>query len=276
MRTIVEIVGSDDVSHLTAVGENRYATRHFDRTAEVCISFDHLPLDPYCGQGRGRLSGGRHRFRRYDDFKMLYSMETDKWLAEILPHRPFIQSPTFNRAVGGVARHLEPLLIDPSAELDSIFKIFGFDTNSLFHAKLHQIRVIVNRDIYGVSVVEGPHRDGQDWQIVAVFNRHNIRGGQSQFMPSGGGEPFFSRTLKPGEAVCNEDIAMWHNATDIFAEDDAQEGYRDIWIIATNRWERRKYGDEFESASLCDGEASWEKEHPDESKEVIELLDGDR
>lgn len=268
MKSIEEIVGSDNVNHLTGLGEKRYAVSQFDRTSEVCKSFDDLPLDPYCGEGRGELSGGKHRFRRYDDFKMEYCYTGRCWKSELLPHRPFIQSPKFNYAVGGIERHLEHLLIDPSAELNSLFNAFGFDKNRLFHAKTHQIRVVVTKDIYGVSVVEGPHRDGQDWQIVAVFDRQNIEGGQSQFLPNGGGEPFFSQTLKAGYAICNEDAAMWHNATDIFLHDGATRGYRNIWIIATNRWECRKYGDEFESAALRDGKAVWQLKHPDECPEI--------
>ena len=270
MRTIEDIVGSDDVNHLTNLGDKRYAVRRFERTPSVCRAFDDLPLDPYCGEGRGELSGGRHRYRRYDDFKMTHDAGKERWRAHLLPHRPFIQSPKFNRAVGGVARHLAPLKVDPAVELDQLFKAFGFDPAHAFHAKLHQIRVVASKDIHGVSVVEGPHRDGQDWQIVAVFDRRNITGGQSQFLPSGGGGPFFAHTVAPGEAVCNEDAAMWHNATDIFVGADASRGHRDIWIIATNRWEARKYGDAFESASLIDGKANWKTLRPEESPAVRE------
>lgn len=270
MKSIEEIVQSDDVNHLTGLGPDRYAVRKFSRSKDVCDSFGELPLDPYCAQGRGELSGGKHRFRCYDDFKMTYCQKESCWKAELLPHRPFIQSPKFNHAVGGIARHLEPLYIDPSHELNSLFNAFEFDKTHLFHAKVHQIRVISNKDIHGVAITEGPHRDGQDWQIVAVFDRYNVTGGQSQFLPTGGGEPFFAQTLKPGEAVCNEDAAMWHNATDIYYGDDHPQGHRDIWIIATNRWEHRKYGDEFESASLRDGEANWQLSRPDESPVVQE------
>jgi len=270
MRKIEDIVTSDDVNGLTALGDQRYAISTFEFSPETCEAFNHLPLDPYSSHGRGTLSGGKHRFRRYDDFKMAYSRSIGRWQAELLPHRPFIQSPKFNKAAGGLKRHLEPLEIHPETELSSLFLAFGFRTDCYFHAKVHQIRVITRPDIHGVAVVEGPHRDGQDWQIVAVFDRKNITGGQSQFLPSGGGDPFFGKTLQPGEAVCNEDAAMWHNATDICPVEGAEEGHRDIFIVATNRWEHRKYGDEFEAASLRDGEADWAKDHPDEVPQTQE------
>ncbi len=153
-----------------------------------------------------------------------------------------------------------------------MFKSFGFDSAFEYHTKVHQIRVVSTPDVHGVSVVEGPHRDGQDWQIVAVFNRHNITGGQSQFLPSGGGRPFFTQTVKSGYAICNEDAKMWHNATDIKYVDDQILGHRDIFIVATNRWTHRKYGDEFETASLIDGTSDWKNEKPEESPETsVEL-----
>ncbi|HEV7369296.1 2OG-Fe dioxygenase family protein [Arenibaculum sp.] len=270
MRSIEEIVRDDDVNDLTNLGPRRYRVADFEITSRRTIeAFDNLVLDPYCGQGRGALSGGRHRYRRYDDFRMTF--RDGRWHCELQPHRPFIQSPRFNRAVGGLPRHLEPLEIDPSPEMDRLFKAFGFDTSREFHAKIHQIRVITSSDIHGVAVVEGPHRDGQEWQIVAVFQRHDIVGGESQFLPNGGGKPFFAQVLQPGQAVCNEDAAMWHNATDIAPAEPGGTGYRDIWIIATNRWEHRRYGDEFEAASLGEGKADWTASRPEESPQVTPL-----
>ena len=125
MRTIEEIIGDDSIDNLTSLGTNKYDVRPFERTDCVLKVFNNLPLDPYCAQGRGQLSGGKHRFRRYDDFKMTYSTDSSRWESALLPHRPFIQSPKFNHAVGGIPRHLESMEVDPSVELDSLFNIFG-------------------------------------------------------------------------------------------------------------------------------------------------------
>lgn len=269
MNTIDTIVTNEDVNHLTNLGATRYRVARFRMSHLVLNAFEDLVLDPYCGEGRGRLSNGRHRYRRFDDFKVW--QEKDRWQCELLPHRAFIQSPKFNKAVGGVERNLEPLLIDPSFEIDSLFTAFAFDPRHAYHAKIHQIRVITTKDIHGVAVVEGPHRDGHEWQIVAVFRRHNIVGGESQLLPMGGGTPFFAHVLSEGEALCNEDAAMWHNATDIFPKDPTVTGYRDIWIIATNRWERRRYGEHFDAASLENGKARWDVARPAESKQVTPL-----
>ncbi len=108
---IFDIVRDDDVSHYTSLGEKAYDVKPFEYSNETLDAFNDLPLDPYSGDGRGALSQGKHRYRRYDDFRMTYSVETNVWESHKLPHRPFIQSPKFNKAVGGIARHLPELKI---------------------------------------------------------------------------------------------------------------------------------------------------------------------
>src|SRR5438094_270304 len=81
-------------------------------------------------------------------------------------------------------------------------------------------------DVRGVSVPEGPHRDGHQFGMLAVFARDNISGGTNQLFPTGGGEPFFEVTLQPSQALVYDDNAMWHTATDIVALDN-RGGHRD-------------------------------------------------
>jgi len=69
LNTIEKIVTDDDVAPFTKLGERRYKVIEFTPMASTRAAFNNLPLDPYCGQGRGQLSNGRHRFRRYDDFR---------------------------------------------------------------------------------------------------------------------------------------------------------------------------------------------------------------
>ena len=82
--------------------------------------------------------------------------------------------------------------------------------------------------------------------MVIVFRRSNISGGITQLMPTGGGKPFFETILNPNQAVVYDDGKMWHNATDILPINEDVGGFRDIWIVAINRWENRRYGPEFE------------------------------
>lgn len=214
----------------------------------VLAEFDNLPLDTF--------TGGRQRYRRFSQYRMDYNSTRDAWTLELLPHRPFLQPRVVNGLVGGVQRPFEPLLIDPTPQIDAGARALDLDRGTSWQLNVHQCRVISTPDIEGVSVPEGPHRDGHDFGMLAVFGRENITGGTNQLMPNGGGEPFFEVTLEPNQALVYDDAVMWHNATDIVAQDDTG-GHRDLWIIAINRWENRKYGEEFERAALSsDGAAA--------------------
>lgn len=208
-------------------------------TAEVMRAFETLPQDPY--------TPGGHRSRRFSQFKMTH--DGDRWQLEKLPHRPFIQSSTYNPLVGGLARHLEPLTIDPSPQIVHGAEAFPLDADETWQVNVHQCRVVTAPDLPGVSVPEGPHHDGHDFGMLAVFRRHNIAGGETQLIPNEGGEPFFRTTLEADQALIYEDAAMLHYATDIEPL-GPEGGFRDLWIVAFNRWRNRKYGPEFEAAAL--------------------------
>jgi hypothetical protein len=216
--------------------------------AEVLAEFATLPFDPY--------TGGQQRYRRFSQYKLAYDGAADRWRLELLPHRPFLQPRRVNGLVGGVQREFAPLRIDPAPQLSAGADALGLDRDRAWQVNVHQCRVITNPDVAGVSVPEGPHRDGHEYGMLAVFARHNVTGGENELMPTGGGEPFFRVTLQPNQALVYDDSAMWHNATDIVAR-DGTAGHRDLWIIAFNSWDKRKYGEEFERAALAgDGAAA--------------------
>ena len=207
---------------------------------EVMATFETLPQDPY--------TPGGHRSRRFSQFKMTYAHGS--WSLEKLPHRPFIQSREYNPLVGGVPRHLEPLTIDPTPQIDVGAKSIPLDTHHAWQINVHQCRVVTSPDMPGVSVPEGPHHDGHAFGMLAVFRRHNIAGGETQLIPNEGGEPFFRTRLEANQAFVYEDAVMLHYATDIEAL-TPDGGYRDLWIVAFNQWNNRKYGPEFEAAALA-------------------------
>ncbi|MFT2017325.1 2OG-Fe dioxygenase family protein [Streptomyces sp. 796.1] len=215
---------------------------------DVLAEFEQLPRDEF--------TGGRQRFRRFSQYKMAFDSAGGDWRLELLPHRPFLQPRQVNGFVGGVQRPFEPLRIDPTPQIAAGARALGLDRERCWQLNVHQCRVISAPGIRGVSVPEGPHRDGHAYGMLAVFGRHNITGGTNQLLPSGGGEPFFEVTLMPQQALVYEDGAMWHHATDIEALDE-RGGHRDLWIVAINPWEQRKYGAEFERLALAgDGGAS--------------------
>lgn len=204
-------------------------------SADAVAEFDDLPLDAY--------TPGNHRFRRFSTVRMWH--EDGAWRSEQQPQRPFLQPKSYNALVGGVPRRFEPIRFDPTPQMAAAFEAMGMDRAGHYALNVHQIRVITSSDIRGVLVPEGPHRDGHALVFTAVFRRHNIDGGVSQLMPLDGGEPFYSTTLEPGQALVIEDERMWHYATDIVSRDGGL-GYRDIWIVSINPWEARRYGEAFE------------------------------
>jgi hypothetical protein len=205
-------------------------------SAEMLAEFETLPLDPY--------AGGKQRYRRFSQYRLTF--EDDDWRLELLPHRPFIQPPSINSYVGGVRREFEPLRIDPEPQIVAGARALGLDTTTDWQINVHQCRVVANDDVRGVSVPEGPHRDGHEFGMLAVFRRQGIAGGENQLMPTGGGEPFFRVTLEANQALVYDDSKMWHYATDI-EPTGPDGGFRDLWIVAFNQWENRKYGPEFEA-----------------------------
>ncbi|MGC9666038.1 2OG-Fe dioxygenase family protein [Planosporangium sp. 12N6] len=215
---------------------------------DVLAEFETLPFDPY--------TGGRQRYRRFSQYRLSFDRAADSWRMELLPHRPFLQPRRVNGLVGGVQRNFEPLRIDPTPQIVAGVAALDLDRDRDWQVNVHQCRVVTDPDIAGVSVPEGPHRDGHQYGMLAVFARHNIDGGENQLMPVGGGEPFFRVTLQPNQALVYSDGAMWHTATDIVAR-DGTGGHRDLWIVAFNDWENRKYGEEFERAAMAgDGTAA--------------------
>ena len=202
---------------------------------EAMREFDTLPFDCY--------TGGLQRYRRFSQFRLWF--DGDDWRTERLPHRPFIQSRQYNGVVGGVRREFEPLRFDPTPQVAAGARAAWLEQDELYQINVHQVRVITSSDIKGIAVPEGPHRDGHEFVMNAVFSRHNITGGVSQLMPNGGGPCFFEDVLQPQEAIVMADDRMWHHATDILPAGPGP-GHRDTLIVSFNAWARRRYGEAFE------------------------------
>lgn len=207
---------------------------------QFLASFDDLGFDEY--------SGGNHKYRRFSQYSMRY--EDGRWRLELLPHRPYIAYSKYNTFAGGIRRNYMPLLIDPSEILDAAGKAIPLDTEEVWQINVHQYRVITAPGVDGRIVPEGPHQDGHEFVMIAVFRRHNITGAEMTLMPVGGGEPFFTTTLQDGQAALLADETMFHYVTDIKPVEE--HGHRDIMVVAFSRWADRWYGPEFEARALGD------------------------
>jgi hypothetical protein len=164
-----------------------------------------------------------------------------KGVARLLPTTgPYLMEKVFPHP-----RFFEPIRFDPTAQVMAGVNAANMDPHTTYQFNVHQVRVIVNNEVIGVAVPEGPHRDGHLFVMNAVVNRSNISGGVTQLMPTGGGEPFFEDVLLDNEAIIIKDAAMWHHATNILPL-NGSSGHRDILIITFNDWAHRRYGEEFE------------------------------
>jgi hypothetical protein len=207
---------------------------------EIRDEFADLPLDSY--------AGGKFRYRRFSQYRLV--REGSRWQHELLPHRPYCQAAPFNSLSGGMLRHFEPLRIDPAPVVLTGAEHLPLDTATPWQVDVHQWRILTNDDVRGVSVPEGPHQDGHTYSMIAVVDRQNITGGITQLLPlMDDDEPFLAVKLQPGQAVIIDDRAIRHNATDIRAK-AGSEGHRDVFLLAYNAWDQRRYGDEYEAAVL--------------------------
>ena len=102
---------------------------------------------------------------------------------------------------GGVRRYREQLQIDPSALIARVMNNLPIDRAELFHVNVNQIRVTVNKIFKGVTVPEGPHRDGHEYSVIAVAARHNVCGGETQVIDPKTNQIVFQKTLAENEAT---------------------------------------------------------------------------
>lgn len=200
---------------------------------QVLESFNNMPRD---GHSLKRL---RHiRLSQYFGYR-----EEGQWIFALLPKRKYIQSAEYIRLAeaGGVMRHREQLECDPSPLMSAVLDALPLDPEQHYHLNVNQIRVTANADFNGVTVPEGPHRDGHEFSVIVVADRHNVTGGETQIIDPASGAIVHRDVLGENQAVLIDDERYIHYASDIRPA-NGSTGRRDIWVIEINRWHKRAYG----------------------------------
>lgn len=205
-------------------------------------SFDNMPRDMH---SLGRLR--KIRLTQYISY-----WEEGEWFFASLPKRKYVQSADYIKLAeaGGVPRHREQIVGDPTALVAAVLNQLPVDLSDMFQINVNQIRVIANTDYQGITVSEGPHRDGHEFSVIAVGRRNNIKGGETQVIDPKTREILFRTTLDENQAILLDDERFIHYATDIEPE-EGDVGYRDIWVIEINRWHNRAYGPAHERSSMA-------------------------
>lgn len=113
---------------------------------------------------------------------------------------------------------------------------FCFDINEkdvCNFIEVHQFRIKAQKNDTGKPTPEGIHRDGVDFVLMAIINRHNVRGGMTKIYD-------LNKNLKTEFMLENfldvaliDDHQVYHSVTEIQVNDFTlgDTGLRDVLVI---------------------------------------------
>jgi len=191
------------------------------------------------GLDRFMADGGRYRRRRFAAFSVSPERTARK------PHQPHYQSRDYNGLNGGVQRWFEPIR-DPVADHPvtravlreglALFHPLTADPPRSWHVELHQFRIEAGDGETGLPTPEGTHRDGVDWVIVMLVDRHNVASGVTDIFAANG-ERLGAFTLEQArDMVFLDDHRVLHGVTAIRPLKPGEAARRDV-LVATFRRE---------------------------------------
>ena len=191
-------------------------------------SWDALGPDVYLA------SRGRQRQRRH----AVYSASAEGSILRE-PDQPHFQSLDYNTLQGGIERWFEPVLsaIGGSRELRAILAfghaffapLAGADT--AWRIEVHQFRIEPGRGGPGEPTPEGIHRDGVDFVLVLMVDRHNIASGTTTIHDATGRELGTFTLAAPFDAALLDDHRVFHGVTPVEVVDPRKPSHRDVLVV---------------------------------------------
>jgi hypothetical protein len=191
------------------------------------------------GLDRFMADGGRYRRRRFAAFAASPDGVARK------PHQPHYQSRDYNGLNGGVQRWFEPVL-NAVAEHPvtqavlreglALFHPLTVDPPARWHVELHQFRIEAGDGAAGLPTPEGAHRDGVDWVIVMLVERHNVASGVTDIFANDGARLGAFTLERPRDTVFLDDHRVLHGVTAIHPLEPGAPARRDV-LVATFRRE---------------------------------------
>ena len=181
---------------------------------------------------------GRRRRRRHAVFRVM----ADGGIVRA-PHQPHYQSTDYNRLQGDIERWFEPIAADigSGATMRTVLEfardLFGAMAPQVagWHVEAHQFRIEPASDQPGEPTPEGVHRDGVDYVLVLMVDRHNIASGTTT-IHSADGTLLGSFTLAaPFDAALVDDARVFHGVTPVTPLDPAQAAHRDVLVVTFRR-----------------------------------------
>jgi hypothetical protein len=213
----------------------RHALEHFGGLgdwAALTASWNALEVDAYMADH------GRYRRRRHAVFAM------DQAHGAVLqPRQPHYQALDYNHLHGGIERWYQP--IEPAlCEGESLGTILHY-CHALFgalapevtrwHVELHQFRIEAGGEQVGQPTPEGIHRDGVDYVLALLIDRHNIDSGTTTVHRPDGAELGSFTLTHPLDAALVDDHRVYHGVTAVTPHDAALPAWRDVLVVTFRR-----------------------------------------
>jgi hypothetical protein len=217
------VLGAGDLSQLCAVP----APALHDWRA----IWSDLPADPHL------RDGGRYRRRRHGCFVVGAKQ------AVPVPHRAHWQPVEYNALHGGIQRWFEPLPTALVSDLAWLCLLQGFAqvADALrgaqpWFVEAHPFRITTEGvGAIGRPTPEGAHRDGVDLVVVAIIDRHNIKGGETRVFDANGPQGVRFTLAEPWSALVLDDERVIHESTPIQPVDPALPSWRDTLVLTYRR-----------------------------------------
>jgi hypothetical protein len=100
-----------------------------------------------------------------------------------------------------------------------------------WHVEVHQFRIEASIDTAGEPTPEGSHRDGVDFVLVLLIDRHNIASGTTTIHRPDG-KPLGDFTLThPFDAALIHDPRVFHGVTAVTPLDPLEPAHRDVLVV---------------------------------------------
>ena len=180
---------------------------------------------------------GRQRRRRYG----VWAWQGGKLARE--PHQPHYQALAYNALQGDIERWFEPIIeaVGASGAMQAVLRFaisfFGPLVSEVarWHLEVHQFRIEAAPDAPGEPTPEGVHRDGVDYVLVLMVDRHNIASGTTTIhAPDGATLGSFTLT-QPLDAALVDDARVYHGVTPVLPLDPAKPAHRDVLVVTLRR-----------------------------------------
>lgn len=193
-------------------------------------SWGNLPADDFLNDG------GHYRYRRYS----VFNWQADTQL-NLLPHEPHYQSTYRNAMNGGIYRDFDaftgttlknPILLNI---IDWCIAQISLQQEQSWRIQAHQFHIETNNTESGKPTPEGIHKDGADFILIMLLERHNITGGVSHIYDNDKKLLFGGVLEELGDCVVLDDRKVWHGVSEIHALDKTQAGYRNVLVLTFHK-----------------------------------------